>query len=340
MKTLEAQGFTTRPPTLEDAAAVAKFVSHCWRIVTNRPELIDAWSEHELRTDWSEPGFDLSQQACVVVAADGEIVAVADHNASAPFVKFNTWTHVHPDFWGRGIGTWLTEWHINQSNRFFAQAPSDARLVITASIPATHTSARPILFEHGFEHYRSFYDMKIELEELPPAPLLPAGIAIRTMVENQDEEALYRAKDEAWRDHIGWVETPFEQGFAAWKHEWHNNEFYDPTLMFMAVEQGVDGEQIAGLALCTSQDNEDPEMGWISTVAVRRAWRRQGLAVALLRHAFGEFYRRGKKRAGLAVDSSSRTGALRLYERAEMRVYNTFDSFEKEVRSGVDLVTR
>ncbi|MFN8442572.1 MAG: GNAT family N-acetyltransferase [Caldilineaceae bacterium] len=334
--TLQTQGFIIRPPTVEDAQAVARLASHCWRIETNRPELGDAFSEHEIRMDWSEPGYDLTQQACLVIAPDGELVAVADQSSSAPHIKVSTWTHVHPDYYGQGIGTWLTQWHERQAGEFFRQAPDNVRLSITASIPALHLSARAVLLEHGYHHYRTFSDMKIELAGPPPTIVLPTGITISPIVEGQDEESLYRAKDEAFRDHVGWVETLFEEGFAKWLHSVRQNEYYDPALIYKAM----DGDEIAGLLVGMAQDMEDPEMGWIQILAVRRPWRKRGLGLALLQHSFAEFHRRGKLRAGLMVDSESLTGATRLYERAGMRVYNRFHAYEKEVRAGMDLVRK
>jgi ribosomal protein S18 acetylase RimI-like enzyme len=61
--------------------------------------------------------------------------------------------------------------------------------------------------------------------------------------------------------------------------------------------------------------------------------------MALLRHSFAEFYKRGWRTAGLDVDASSLTGALKLYERAGMHVARRFDRFEKELRPGKELMT-
>jgi mycothiol synthase len=74
--------------------------------------------------------------------------------------------------------------------------------------------------------------------------------------------------------------------------------------------------------------------GWISTLGVRRPWRRRGLGQALLLTAFNEFYRRGEKIVALSVDAASQTGATRLYERAGMCVYQEFTLYEKELRHG------
>ena len=80
--------------------------------------------------------------------------------------------------------------------------------------------------------------------------------------------------------------------------------------------------------------------GWVDTLGVRRPWRRKGLGMALLQHSFGEFYRRGKYKVGLDVDSQNLTGATRLYERAGMHVARTYISYEKELRAGIELSTQ
>ena len=75
----------------------------------------------------------------------------------------------------------------------------------------------------------------------------------------------------------------------------------------------------------------------MDVVGVRRPWRGRGLGLALLRHAFGEFFRRGIGRVELSVDAESLTGAPRLYHRAGMRVLQTYILHEKELRPGNDL---
>ncbi len=78
-------------------------------------------------------------------------------------------------------------------------------------------------------------------------------------------------------------------------------------------------------------------MGFVNILGVRRPWRKLGLGLAFLHHAFGEFYRRGKRKAGLGVDAENLTGALRLYEKAGMHVHMQFDLFEKELRPGMEI---
>lgn len=61
---------------------------------------------------------------------------------------------------------------------------------------------------------------------------------------------------------------------------------------------------------------------------------RRGIGLALLQHAFGEYYRRGYHSVSLGVDAENLTGALRLYEKSGMHVHRQFDLYEKELRPG------
>ena len=76
---------------------------------------------------------------------------------------------------------------------------------------------------------------------------------------------------------------------------------------------------------------EEPGVGWIGILGVRRPWRRRGLGRALLLHAFHEFRARGFTEAGLGLDAASLTGATRLYESVGMHVSAQFDFYEKQL---------
>ena len=55
---------------------------------------------------------------------------------------------------------------------------------------------------------------------------------------------------------------------------------------------------------------------------------------------FAEYHQRGKYKVGLGVDGDSLTGAMRLYEKAGMRVHRQLDLYEKVLRPGVELSTQ
>ena len=332
-------GFQLRAPTLADVPSTVAMFNASAIDTIGTPQ----FSEAELDADWQEPGFNLATDGRVIVTADNQVVGSADVIFRPPYVRNFIWARVHPDYRGRGFGTLLTQWAEARIQERIADAPADARITIGSQNIASHQAATTLLANLGYAHVRSFYSMKIEMASPPPLPQWPAGITIRTMIPGQDEAELYRAKDDAFRDHWGYVETPFAEGFAFWLHHIKHDPDHDPTLYFMAMVQDTEhpaDEQVAGYAFCMPTTTDDPDMGWIDSLGVRRPWRRQGLALALLHHIFGEFYRRGIKKVGLGVDASSLTGATRLYERAGMQPFRQYNTYEKELRPGHDLTTQ
>jgi mycothiol synthase len=242
---------------------------------------------------------------------------------------------VHPAFRGQGIGTALMDWAETRAQIALDRAPAGTRVVLEASANSAHKSAIQLLQERGYGAVHRRLSMARELEGDLPAPAWPAGMSVRSMRPGE-ELAVYRAKNEAFRDHWGHVEAPEEQGFAAWQHRWINDSSYDPSLWFLALDRG----EIAGFSLCQLRTSEDPAMGWVGSLGVRRPWRRRGLAKALLHHSFAQLRRRGQARIGLDVDAKSLTGATRLYEQAGMRAFRQTIFFEKELRPGVDMATQ
>jgi len=185
----------------------------------------------------------------------------------------------------------------------------------------------------GWKHIRSFYRMVTDLDSQPNAPTLPDGIIIRPFDPETEMEEVYRTFVDTFNDHFGFIEQPFEKGFAEYKHNMVEEPGYTPEMWFVAM----DGDNMAGICICRREDTEDSESGWVGELGVRRAYRKRGLGLALLKHAFAAFHANGKKRAGLGVDASSLTGALKLYESAGMRVRRQFNQYEKEFRPGKEL---
>jgi mycothiol synthase len=171
-----------------------------------------------------------------------------------------------------------------------------------------------------------------------PQPQWPAGITVRTMQVEQDERAIFATSREAFQDHWGHVDRPFEEEYTRWLHHNKSRQDFDPSLWFLAM----DGDQIAGICLCRMTTHDDPEMGWVSILAVRKPWRQHGLGLALLHNAFGAFQRRGKSKVGLGVDAENLTGATRLYQRAGMQSdpNRQFSIYEKELRPGIEFATQ
>ncbi len=325
-------GYTLRPAELADAAAVTGVVNACSIERIGKPD----WEVQELISDWQSPHVNLDRDTRVVVGPDGLIVGYTDVWDPPPHVRIHSMGEVHPDYRGRGIGSAMVGWLEQRALESVSEAPEGARVALMQGTLSTDRRSQQILGDNGFTVARHYYRMVIKLEQEPPKPAVPDGIIFRPYNPKTELPAIIRAVQDAFKDHWGYVETPFDNMLQTWSHWIENDPDHDPSLWFLAM----DGDEIAGLSLCKERITEDHEMAWVNTLGVRRPWRRRGLALALLHHSFGEFYRRGKVRAGLGVDATSLTGATRLYERAGMHVARQYTSFEKELRPGEELATQ
>lgn len=326
-------GFTARGATLNDIEPALKLFNRWSRSVTRRDEIVDL---DALRNDLQSPGFDIEQDTRVVFAPNGDLAGYVEAWTTAkPPVHPWLWGRVDPAYDDNGIGTWLLHWAEQRALQALPRVPAELRFAPRTGIAREATRSKKLFEDMGYVHIRSFYTMLIELDAPVPKPELPEGITIRTYNRGVDTEAAYRARTESFRDHFGFVEEQFEDGVKRFRHFWED-ESSDPTLMFIAM----DGDQVAGINLCRPHAFDDRDMGWVGTLGVLRPWRKRGLGLALLRHSFHEFYKRGKRKVGLGVDAENLTGALRLYENAGMHVHHTFDNYEKELRPGVEISTQ
>jgi mycothiol synthase len=323
----------SRAPTIADLEAVTKLFNDYWEPLLG----VRKFTLDEVRTHMTTPGFDLETSMRVVLSPQGQMVGgVTVQDLVTPPVHPSVLGCVHADFERQGIGTYLLRWAIERARQAIARVPDGARVSAHFTACSTHEPTRRLFEKLGLKTMRHSWLMTIDLDQAPPEPEWPEGLVVRTYQERPDLRAVYRATDEAFRDAWGYVQRDEEEGLARWQYRLENDPDFDPSLWYLAL----DGDEIAAVALCKPKVGDDPDMGFVDILGVRRPWRRQGLALGLLHHVFGEFRRRGRKRAGLGVDTESLTGATRLYEKAGMRVIRQLDAYELELRPGKELGTQ
>lgn len=324
------EGFKVRGAQPEDVEPALELFNAWSHSVIQENEITDA---NAIRNEWSSPGFDPDQDIRLVFASNGEMAGYIEVWTTVnPPVHPWTWGRVHPKYEDTGIGTWLLQWAEMRALKALQELPEGLRFAPRVGTYRPAEKPKRLFVDMGYHHIRSSYTMIIEMEGPVPEPEVPEGITVRTYNAKTDAADAYHAMEDSFRDHFGFVKQPFEEGLNRFRHFWED-EGSDPTLMFLAM----DGNEIAGINLCRPQSFDDPQMGWVGTLGVRRAWRKHGIGLALLRHSFNEFYRRGKRKVGLGVDAENLTGALRLYESAGMHVHRVFDLYEKELRPGKEI---
>jgi mycothiol synthase len=323
--------FTVRGAGFDDIERSSRLISRWSKSTIGWDE--SASLEDVLR-EWQTPGFNPAEDIRLVFAPNGDLAGyIETWTTMKPAIHPGIWGRVDPDYEGMGIGTWMLQWAESHVLRVLPSLPAEYRFAPQVGVWHTASKSKKLFEDFGYQYVRTFYHMLIELDAPVPEPEFPTGITLRTYNPATDVDALYQADQDAFRDHLGFVEQTYEEGLARFKHRWLENEDVDPTLLFLAM----DGDQIAGFNLCRPNAYDDTEMGWVGSLGVLRPWRKRGIGLALLRQAFNEFYRRGKRKVGLGVDAQNLTGALQLYEHAGMHVNRAFDNYEKEIRPGSEI---
>ena len=92
-------GYRMRPAAMDDVEAATNLINMYMQSLIGEDET----TVEALRHEWESPDFELSRGVHLIESPDGEIVGYADFfDTTAPYVRFFTWTAVHPAHQGRG----------------------------------------------------------------------------------------------------------------------------------------------------------------------------------------------------------------------------------------------
>lgn len=303
-----------RPPRADDSAEVVRLVNAASRAEHG----VDDLTEDEIERWFAQPQVD-PERDMFVAEEGGRPVAYADVGDTGETGEL-FWIDLRlPPEASEAAGDALVEAATRRALEVAAERRAGKPPRIIADAASTNPRAAAVFERAGFRLYRHSYRMAIELDADIPEPRFPEDLDVRAFAAGE-ERAVFDAVNEAFADSYDHVPRVFEE----WRHWNIESDVFDPTLWWLVY----DGDAIAGLCLCRPYEAE-PDMGWVASLAVRRPWRRRGIARALLLTAFHEFKRRGFARVGLGVDADSLTGADRLYESAGMRPIRRHDMYEK-----------
>ena len=263
----------------------------------------------------------------LLVEIAGAAVGFSDSNCLTQTDGTRVFWHtgkVLPAWRGRGIEKLLLDHIERRLYTVAANTPGAEVRVLESGVPDTEPARQTVLLQAGYTPARYFFFMLRSLAEDIPSPSLPDGIEVRP-VESQHYEAIRNAFNEAFADHWNMVHFSSEQ-FMAWMVEWA-----DADLSLWQVAWS--GDEIAGAVITVVDANENvvlgTQRGLLHTIFVRRAWRRQGLANALIARTLHMLKSRGLTEATLHVDTENLTGALRLYERVGFHATRRITTYRK-----------
>jgi mycothiol synthase len=283
-------GYRSRPATLADASAVHRLVAACERDLHGRADT----DPGAVVADLTLPGLDPALDTLLVHDPAGELAGWAWVNRGR-----RCEVDVHPGHRGRGLGGALIGWAEERARRSGGEG-------LTQTVSDSDRAAVALLRSRGYELLATAWLLEITADAEPAAPEPPAGITVRPFRPG-DERAAHRLTEDAFDE---WQKRrkPYEE----WARLTVERTTFAPEMSPMAFA----GDQLVGAVL--SLDVPGSDEGYVERVAVRRDHRDRGIARVLLRHAFRDFHRQGRRTCTLWTHSE--TGALSLYERVGMSV--------------------
>lgn len=267
-------------------------------------------------------------QNLFLVEHDGELVAFAGcrwwEERDANFIHAH-WLFVLPAWRGRGIENELLRVAQNCFREIAKEHSHDATNWLEMFAYDSQEWMSKVLLADGYQPMRYFFDMvRADLQNIPDAEL-PAGIETRPVIP-EDMREIFFGGEEAFAD--DWSAPIIEQGdFELWlkKGNWK------PELWQIAWE----GKEFVGHVLNFVSESENEKYGrkrgYTEDIGVRKAWRRRGVAKALLVRSLKMFRDMGYDSTALGVDTQNPNDALHLYESVGYKTVHTETFYRKRM---------
>lgn len=319
------RGLDADIPGMRDANAAA-------RLADGEPEpvTLEGMRAQYAHLERSDPATDV-----LVIELDERVVGYArvewgDTTDGERY--YETICHVHPRVRRRGIGRAMLAWTERRRREIAAGHRSTGNGLerpwwLTSGVNDNDVGGVALMRAGGYEAFRSFHSMvRPNLADIIEFPL-PAGIEVRPIPRDRDAmRRVFVADGEAFQDHFGWVDDS-EEAFLAFCEDPDT----DPALWQVAFEGD---EIVAGVLNGIHALDDGGRQGWLDSVFTRRAWRRRGIARALIARSFALLRDRGLDAAYLGVDGQNPNQALTLYESSGFRPVSSATAYRKALEPG------
>jgi mycothiol synthase len=286
-------GLTTRPLQRSETRPLYELIAAQEQLDTGAVEIEEA----DLVSDWAVPGHDLETSSIGVYDGD-RLVAYAEHMR-----KDRVDAAVHPDYRGRGIGTWLAAW-------LRELATSRGSTVIGMPVPQGSAGDR-LLADLGYHVRWTSWVLAVPEGATIPARDLPPGYVVRE-ARPDEHVAMHDVLEDAF---LEWSERERES-FEEFTATVLQRPGFEPWNARVVVDPG--GAVAAAAVVFLAEQGT----AYIARLATRKDERNKGLAQALLVDSFAVGRAHGAGVSELSTDS--RTGALGLYEKVGMVVQSVW----------------
>jgi mycothiol synthase len=290
----------------------------------------ERWSVQEMTTEFRNPTHLPPRDGVTLAFADKRLVAYSSIEYSDTTDGERHYRSVgclHPDWRRLGLGGTLMSHSEAQLRDLARREAYDGPRVLITWLDDLNLGGLELAHQRGYRRVRVYHHMtRPDMDDID-APALPAGIEVRPVTREMLPQ-VWDAAAEAFRDHFGGHD--FSDSARA---RWLEDPLMEPELLVVAFDGG---EAIAGVQGAIDPDENEAAgylCGWTDPVFTRRAWRRKGLAFALLGRSLQQLKERGMTSAQLGVDSQNENRALGLYERHRYETDRSASEWHKPLGS-------
>lgn len=304
---------TWRAATSDDAELIHRVSAAAGRV--DHPN--DLYSLEQVRLALRGERFTLATDTVLGLSEAGEPIAYGEArlgDTDADTIEVSLEGLVHPSWRGRGIGTRLLAWQEARARQLLANSGVDLPALISLGTREDNSSNRALYAAAGFLPVRWWMELWRSLADPIVARPLPDGLRLRDYTAELSE-ATRLAVNDAFRDH--WGSRPASQ--QEWEEE-HALADFAPHLSRLAVVgdgSAADPFRVLGAVLSEVDEEEwalnGGPFGYISTIAVIRGRRGEGISSALILETLAAMREAGLERAALDVDAANPSGALGMY---------------------------
>lgn len=227
----------------------------------------------------------------------------------------------------RGIGTYMLRAAQARLRQIAADHPAAPRYY-EAWVAEEEVAAHALFEAEGYHIARTAYEMTRDLARPIPDLRLPEGLTLRA-AEPDHDRAIWEAYQEAFRDHWG-----HRQATEADYERWRTSPIHDRGLWQVAWDGDVVAGMVLNFILPTENEEYGRRRGYTEDICVRRPWRGQGVASALIANSLRLLRELEMTEAALTVDTKNHSGALKLYQKMGYEMVNQTATYRKRMDGG------
>lgn len=301
----------------DDALAYVRLIEACREIDAIDPlsTLEEIPTVEEMRASFT----DRDPQSVLFALNGDEMIAAL--RLSWWIEADGSWLYLHlgrvaPNWRGLGLGTALLHWAEDRIRTLAAEHPTNGKGVFGANASSTEQTATELLLNEGYQRVYTSAQMEFTDFGKLTEPSLPTRIE-RRAVQPDHLRVVWEAIARFWAGTLWGSPVPSEEEYQDFLHQ----PDLDLALWQVAWDQGEPVGMVLGRI--------SRSCGYIDEVSVHGAYRRQGIAQALMLYALAELHAHGVQRVRLHTDASNRHGARSLYEKIGFSVVKEFPRYRK-----------